>query len=153
MELNLKKISLAMAAIISLTACNQQMSNKEQGAITGGLLGGLLGTQIGKGSGRTAGFIGGTIIGAMIGSNVGERIDEANRKELSKALATLPVNRSHSWIDARYGYQYSVTPIKSFHRGATLCRRYRVSVLINGQVRTAVGRACQHNTNDWHIVD
>lgn len=150
----MKKLTLLTTALsLLVSGCSKPMTNREQGALTGGLLGGLLGTQIGSGSGKNAAIIGGSVVGAMIGANMADRLDETNRHQLSKALTTLPANRSHSWVDHSTGYQYTITPIKSFHRGATLCRRYRVSVIINGRVRHAVGRACQHNTHDWYIVE
>jgi len=150
----MKKLTLVTITLSLLVAgCSKPMTNREQGALTGGLLGGLLGTQIGSGSGKNAAIIGGSVVGAMIGANMADRLDETNQHQLSKALTTLPANRSHSWVDHATGYQYTITPIKSFHRGATLCRRYRVSVTINGHVRHAVGRACQRNTHDWYIVE
>lgn len=149
----MKKLSCLLAIAVVISGCSQPTSNSERGALTGGLLGGLLGTQIGSGSGRSAAIIGGSVIGSMIGANMGEKLDEANRHQLSKALTSLPVNHSHSWVDHASGYQYTITPIKSFHRGASLCRRYRVSVIINGTVKHAIGRACQHNTHDWYVVD
>lgn len=149
----MKRSSIFLAIALILSGCSQPTTNREQGALTGGLLGGLLGTQFGSGSGKTAAIVGGAAIGAMIGSNIGEKLDEANRHQLSKALATLPAKHSHSWVDHHTGYQYTVTPMKSFHRGATLCRRYRVSVIVNGRVRHASGRACQHSQHDWHIVE
>ena len=149
----MKKLSGALALAMLLTSCSQPMTNRERGAVTGGILGGLLGTQIGSGSGRTAAILGGSVIGAMVGASMADSLDENNRHELSRALATLPAHRSHSWVDHSSGYHYTITPIKSFHRGATLCRRYNASVIINGQVRHAVGRACQHSTNNWYIVD
>jgi len=149
----MRKLAGILAATLLLASCSQPMTNREQGAVTGGILGGLLGTQVGSGSGRTAAIFGGSIIGAMVGASMSDNLDEANKHQMSQALSTLPANRSHSWVDHSSGYHYTITPVKTFHRGATLCRRYRVSVMINGRVRHAVGRACQHSTNNWYIVD
>ena len=149
---NFSKLLVGVVLGFQLIGCANMGSNQQVGSVTGGIVGGLLGSNIGGGHGRTAAIIGGSIIGSMIGGNVGESMDQANRIKVAHALETTRLNHSRSWVDAHTGYRYTVVPIKTYHAHGRLCRHYKTSILVNGNLETAKGKACKDEHGDWVIV-
>ena len=136
---------------LQLIGCSNLGQNQQVGSITGGVVGGLLGSQIGGGSGRTAAIIGGSIIGSMIGGNVGYEMDQANRMRVAHALENTRLHHSRTWVDDNTGYRYTVVPNKTYHSHGNLCRSYTTSILVNGEVKQAKGKACRNKSGDWII--
>ena len=135
-----------------LVGCGQPLSNQQVGSVTGGVIGGMIGSRLSN-SNKTATTIGGALIGSMVGAHIGRQADIEAQQEFSHALGTLPLKHTQSWRDQSTGYQYTITPTRTFHRGKRLCRRYKTSVLIDGKLTHAEGRACRDTNGVWHIVD
>ena len=136
-----------------LTSCNSDsISNKDAGAITGGVVGGLLGSTIGKGSGRGVAIAAGAVAGTLIGSNIGESMDEANRVKMSDALENTQSSHSRTWTDPDTKARYTIKPDKSYYKGNDVCRNYKMSVVIDGELQNANGTACRDANGNWQIV-
>ncbi|MBM93767.1 MAG: hypothetical protein CMF51_03355 [Legionellales bacterium] len=149
--MKLSKMMLSALLVFQLSGCANLGDQQQSGAIVGGVLGGLLGSQFGKGSGRTAMAIGGSVVGGLIGTSLGKDMDEMNRMRFARALETTPLERTRSWVDTRTQYRYSVKPLKTYHHQQRLCRKYQSSVLIEGRLHTAQGRACRNAAGHWVI--
>lgn len=145
------KVFLGFTLLLQCSGCANLGDQQQTGALTGGILGGLLGSQLGHGHGRTAAVIGGSVVGSLIGSSLGKDMDEMNRMRFARALETTPVHHTRSWEDRRTGYHYTVQPLKTYHKKGRLCRRYSSSVLIDGRLQTAKGRACRNAHGHWVI--
>ena len=141
-----------IGVVLGLSGCGQPVSNQQVGAVTGGILGGMVGSRLSD-SNKTATTIGGALLGSMVGAQIGRDADIQQQQAFSHALGTLRLNHTQSWQDHHTGYQYTITPTRTFHRGKRLCRRYKTSILIDGKLRHAEGRACRDAHGIWHIVD
>ena len=141
----------AFIAMVGLNGCANMGENQQAGSLTGGIIGGLLGSGMGSRSGRTAAIIGGSVVGSMIGNNIGYEMDQANRIRVARALETTRLNHSRSWVDSHTGYKYTVKPTRTFHQGGSVCREYDTSIIIDGQLQQAKGRACRDANENWVI--
>ncbi len=141
-------ISLAL-----LTGCDTAPSKRDTGAVIGGVAGGVLGSQVGGGKGRTAAIIGGTLLGAMIGGNIGQQMDENDRYRAQQTLETMPDNRTTAWRNPNTGYEYAVTPTRTYESSGTHCREYATEALIGGKRETVYGTACRQPDGTWQAAN
>lgn len=147
----LRKVAY-LSGILIVASCSQQnLSNKDAGAITGGIVGGILGAQFGDGDGQVAAAAAGALIGGMVGSNVGESMDQANREKVAIVLDTSKTNQAHSWVDPDTRAEYTVKPTKTTYKSNTVCRDYTMSVVIDGKLQTANGVACKDAQGNWQV--
>ncbi len=149
---HIRPTAVLAITVLGLVGCGQPMTNQQMGTVTGGVIGGVIGSRLSD-SNKTATTIGGALIGSMVGAHIGRQADIEAQQEFSHALGTLPLKHTQSWRDQGTGYQYTITPTRTFHRGKHLCRRYKTSVLIDGKLTHAEGRACRDANGVWHIVD
>lgn len=152
------KVSTAVILSLSLGACaapGQQggISNQTGGALTGGVLGGLLGSQVGHGDARVAAIVGGTLLGSYMGSRVGASMDETDRMRLANSLESTPTNQSSTWVNPDSNQRYTVVPVETYQNQGRVCRRFKSTVIIDGQRTTAMGRACRDGRGVWHMAN
>jgi surface antigen len=148
-----KVITLTAAAITSaalmITGCtpgNNVPGATAAGAVAGGLAGGLLF------GGSAAGIIGGALVGGIVGNVIGNQMDARDRAYMQNAIIVGPVNRTVVWTNDQTGVVYRVTPTREYYYSGNYCRQYTTRVYINGQWRTAYGRACKWPDGTWRVV-
>ena len=143
---------LAAAASIVLLASCETMTHGDEGEIIGGVVGGVLGSQIGDGSGRTAAIIIGTLAGAMIGRQIGENMDEVDRMKTARALNDSRTGTSTTWVNPDTGYEYTVTPTRTFEASGGPCREFRLDAEVGSSPNEEVyGTACLQADGSWLI--
>lgn len=150
-----KIILVAMlAAALGVSGCATHTGPKENaGMIVGGLLGGVLGHQVGGGKGRTAATALGTLIGASIGGSVGRSMDDMDRMKVGATLETTRTGVTSRWENPDTGYEYAVTPTKTYETAEGPCREYTMDAVIGGKTEQVYGTACRQPDGSWKIVD
>ena len=133
---------LACIAVISMiaTGCTDQ----EVGTVTGSVIGGVIGKEIG-GRDNTAAIIAGTIIGGHIGGKIGQSMGQQSRQNMANTLESGKSNSRSTWVDPDTGYTYSMVPMVSYQSNHKVCRRFNMSVNMNGRYETVQGVACRTN--------
>jgi len=143
---------LVSAVILTLFAGCETMSQAEQGEVIGGVIGGVVGAQIGDGSGQTAAIIIGTLAGAMIGRQIGETMDDVDRMRTARTLNNSRTGQSTSWVNPDTGYEYTVTPTKTFEQSGAPCREFSLNATVGGQAdQELYGTACLQADGSWLI--
>ena len=142
----MRRVCWVIIASFLLSACDQ-LSNQEIGRLSGTVIGAVMGSTVGKGSGRAAAVVGGALIGGQIGEQLGIELDEANSLRMMHALDHTPLQQSHSW--STQGTYYTLTPKSESHQAGRVCRRYSMSVLMEGELKTVQGRACKDASGHW----
>ena len=141
----------ATASIIVLASC-ETMSQADQGEIIGGVVGVVVGAQIGEGHGRTAAIIIGTLAGAMIGRHIGETMDETDRMNTARALNDSRTGTSTTWVNPDTGYEYTVTPTRTYEQSSGPCREFRLDASVGDSPDEEVyGTACLQADGSWLI--
>jgi len=143
---------LVSTVILTLFAGCETMSQAEQGEVIGGVIGGVVGAQIGDGSGQTAAIIIGTLAGAMIGRQIGETMDDVDRMRTARTLNNSRTGQSTSWVNPDTGYEYTVTPTKTFEQSGGPCREFSLNATVGGQAdQELYGTACLQADGSWLI--
>lgn len=144
-------VILIAATMLVATGCatNPDRQNEETGRVIGGILGGVLGSQVGDGDGRTAAIIAGTIIGASIGGSVGRNMDENDRLRAAHSLENNRTGTSTEWRNPDTGYQYQMTPTKTYQTESGPCREYEMQAWIDGRREIVTGTACRQPDGSW----
>lgn len=164
--MKMKFLSLALVAVLSLSACAQSgepnawgMGNKQTvGTAGGALVGGLLGSKMGKGSGQLWATGAGALLGAFAGSSIGKSLDQADmmyhQQAVDKAYGA-PLNQQINWNNPDSGHYGSVTPIREGRQSASgnLCRQYKQTIVVDGRSETAYGTACQNADGSWTLAN
>lgn len=144
-------VSVPVLAACFLIGCASS-THEQQGEIIGGVIGGVLGAQVGDGSGQTVAIIIGTIAGSMIGRHVGESMDDTDRMMTARALNDNRTNQSATWVNPDTGYQYTVTPTRTYEESSGPCREFRLDATVGGQTDQDVyGTACLQADGSWLI--
>jgi len=134
-----------------LIAC-ASTTHEQHGEVIGGVIGGVLGSQVGDGSGQTAAIIIGTIAGAMIGRHVGESMDDTDRMMTARTLNDNRTGQSATWINPDTGYEYTVTPTRTYEESNGPCREFRLDATVGDQDDQDVfGTACLQADGSWLI--
>ncbi len=144
--------ALLVALLLTLSAGCEMMSQSEQGEVIGGVLGGVLGAQVGEGRGQTVAIIVGTLAGAMIGRHVGETMDDVDRSQTARTLNDARTGESTAWINPDTGYEYVVTPTRTFEESGGPCREFRLMATVGDQTGQEVyGTACLQSDGSWLV--
>ena len=147
---NWKLISGA-SAILLVSACTNVPTQQDQGVLIGAIAGGILGNQIGSGSGRALATIAGGLAGAMIGGNIGRHMDEQDQMKTSLALENVRTGVPATWTNPDTGYQYEVTPTKTYESDSGPCREYTMDATIGGKTEQIYGTACRQPDGSWQV--
>ncbi len=71
---------------------------------------------------------------------------------MQNAIIVTPVHETVVWTNEETGVMYRVTPTRVYYYEGRYCREYTSRVYMNGQWRTAYGRACKMPDGSWRIV-
>jgi len=144
--------ALLLALLLTLSAGCETMSQADQGEVIGGVIGGVVGAQVGEGRGRTVAIIVGTLAGAMIGRHVGESMDDVDRMRTARTLNDARTGESTTWINPDTGYEYVVTPTRTFEKSGGPCREFSLSATVGNQTDQEVyGTACLQADGSWLV--
>ena len=142
---------VAFLSAFLVSGC-ETTSHGQQGEILGGVLGGVLGAKVGDGRGRTAAIIVGSIAGAMIGRHMGESMDDTDRMQTAVVLNGARTGEAASWVNPDTGYQYTVTPTRTYEQSGGPCREFRLNATIGNQSDPDVyGTACLQADGSWLV--
>ena len=145
-------MALAASALVFQAGC-ETMTQAEQGEIIGGVIGGVVGAQVGEGSGRDIAIIVGTLAGAMIGRQIGENMDQTDRMYTARTLNEARTGESTTWVNPDSGYEYTVTPTRTFEESGGPCREFRLDATVGDQPDQEVyGTACLQADGSWLLV-
>lgn len=155
--MKIKLLALLVISTLSLSACMENMGNKEMmGSATGAVLGGVAGAQFGKGTGQLVGVGLGALLGTMVGSEFGKSLDKADLAYANQAqqqAAVAPVGQAIAWNNPQTGNSGTITPTRD---GTTntgrYCREYTQTIMVGGQKQSGVGQACRNPDGSWEIV-
>jgi len=145
-------VTAALVTLPALTGC-ETMTHAQQGEVVGGVLGGVLGSQVGEGSGQTAAIIIGTMAGAMIGRQIGQTMDDVDRMKTAQTLNDNRTGQSTTWTNPDTGYEYTVTPTRTYEQSGSPCREFQLDATVGGEPGQEVyGTACLQADGSWKIV-
>lgn len=146
--------SMAVLALLSaslLTAC-ETTTHGQQGEVLGGVIGGVLGSNVGEGRGKTAAIIVGTIAGAMIGRHIGESMDDTDRMKTAMVLNDSRTGKVTTWVNPDTGYEYAVTPTRTYEQSSGPCREFQLDATVGGQANQNIyGTACLQADGSWLV--
>lgn len=112
------------------------------GAVTGGVLGGVI-------SNSPVGVVAGGLIGGTLGYMVGRNMDRQDMYYMQNAVGA---PEPTYWENPRTHVAYDVRPGAYYRSNGMQCRRYMTKIRINGQWRSAWGRACRAPDGSWAIA-
>lgn len=140
------------AMMLTLFSACESMSQSQQGELIGGVVGGVVGSQIGEGHGRTAAIIIGTMAGAMIGRQIGETMDDVDRMRTAQTLNDARTGQSRTWVNPDTGYEYTVTPTRTYEQSDGPCREFSLNATVGNQPGQEVyGNACLQADGSWLV--
>jgi surface antigen len=147
----LRSAALALAVAVNGCATTQQGPHEQAGMVIGGILGGVLGSEWDNhhGSGRTAAIILGTLVGTAVGGAIGRSMDDVDRMKTARTLETVRTGVPSTWRNPDTGYQYSVTPTRTYETSSGPCREYVVDAVIAGRTEKVYGTACRQADGSW----
>lgn len=146
-------LALCTAAFLLLGGCTTAPTREEQGVVIGAIVGGILGHQVGGGSGQTLATIVGTFAGAAIGGSIGRSMDESDQMKAAAALETVRTDVPTSWTNPDTGYDYTLTPTRTYDSGSGPCREYVLDAEIGGETEQIYGTACRQDDGSWKIMN
>jgi surface antigen len=145
--------AFVVALLLTLSVGCESMGQAEQAEVIGGVIGGVVGAQVGEGRGRTVAIIVGTLAGAMIGRQVGENMEEADRMQTARSLNDSRTGEATTWVNPDTGYEYTVTPTRTFEESGGPCREFRLDATVGDQPDQEVyGTACLQADGSWLLV-
>jgi surface antigen len=146
------QLVLVATMILTLSAGCETMTHAEQGEVIGGVVGGVVGAQVGEGSGQTVAIIIGTLAGAMIGRHIGETMDDVDRMQTARTLNDARTGQSTTWVNPDTGYEYTVTPTRTFEESGGPCREFTLNATVGGEPDQEVyGTACLQADGSWLV--
>lgn len=146
--------AIMIATALALSGCATDTGPKENvGMVVGGILGGVLGHQVGSGTGRDVATVVGTLVGASVGGSVGRSMDDVDRMKVGHTLETTRTGVTSRWENPDSGYEYAVTPTRTYETSEGPCREYTMDAQIGGQTEQVYGTACRQPDGSWRIVE
>ncbi|HJN38473.1 MAG TPA: RT0821/Lpp0805 family surface protein [Gammaproteobacteria bacterium] len=140
----MKKSLWVLIPCLLAGGCTEQgVSNEDFGRLTGSILGGVVGKEIGGDS--TGAIIAGSIIGGHIGGQIGKSMSQQSARNVAHSLETSKSGHKSTWVDPDSGYTYVLVPKKSYQSNHRVCRKFTMSVNMNGRYETTHGVACRQN--------
>ena len=126
-----------------------------QGAIAGAIVGGALGYEvIGSGSGQLVGLVVGAAAGSGAGYVLADRLTQLDLRSMNKStyegLSSRPTGETVAWDNPDSGNSGEITPLRTFlSNDGKLCRDYRRTVNVAGEVQHTNHTACRTGQGDW----
>ncbi|WP_425403070.1 RT0821/Lpp0805 family surface protein [Hwanghaeella sp.] len=125
------------------------------GAIAGAIVGGALGYEvIGSGSGQLVGLVVGAAVGSGAGYVLADRLTQLDLRTMNKStyegLTERPTGETVAWNNPDSGNSGEITPLRTFlSNDGKLCRDYRRTVNVAGEVQHTTHTACRNGRGDW----
>lgn len=151
--MNTKIIVFFVILSLWLTACQQNPTKQDTGAVIGGVAGGILGSQVGGGRGRDIAIVAGTLLGAALGGSIGQSMDKSDELQAQSALERSRDNQSVAWTNPNTNVEYEVVPTRTYRNAGTDCREFATTAVINGERNTVYGTACRQPDGSWKTVE
>ena len=142
------QITVLSLSFMMLTGCDN-INKQDIGMVTGGVAGGLIGSQFGNGTGQLIAIGAGTLAGALIGGAIGKNMDAKDQMKAEQALEKAPTGQSVSWQNPDSGKEYTVKPIRTYHKKNQPCREYTMTANVAGKMQTVYGTACRQADGSW----
>ncbi len=143
---------LTTILIIGLAACTTTPTQEQQGMVIGGVIGAVIGSTVGGGRGQVIATAVGTLIGAIAGGSIGRRLDELDRLKTGHTLETVRTGVSSEWVNPDTGYEYTVTPTRTFESDSGMpCREFTIDADIGGKTEQVYGTACRQADGSWKM--
>ena len=145
----IKQISIILALLLPLTACQDGGMNKQgAGTALGAVAGGVIGSAFGKGDGQFAAILLGAAAGAFIGNSIGASLDKADQAYYTKSgmstFESTPSGHTTNWKNPDSGNHGSFTPTKTYQSSSRqYCREF---------TQKGYGTACRNPDGTWKIV-
>ncbi len=146
-------LGLIACAGLLLPGCKTVPTQEDQGVLIGAIIGGIVGHQVGGGSGQVLATMVGTVAGAAIGGNVGRSMDDRDRLKAAYALESVRTDVPTQWVNPDTGYEYVLTPTRTFDGNEGPCREYTLDAEIGGRTEQVYGIACRQPDGSWQIAD
>ena len=146
-----KSLNILIAAVLfsSLTGC---ATKEEAGALAGAATGAAVGSTIGSGRGKILAIWLGAVVGSQIGATVGRYMDEQDRIRTSTILEYNRTNQPSSWVNPDTGYDYTVTPTRTYTVAEGPCREFTMDAQVGGKTQQIYGTACRQADGSWKII-
>ena len=146
-----KIITLVIVGLltISLSGC---ATKEEAGTLTGAAVGAAVGSTLGSGRGSVLAIWLGAIVGAQIGQTVGRHMDEQDRIRTSMILENNRSNQATTWHNPDTGYNYTVTPTRTYEVAEGPCREFTTNAVIGGKTEQIYGTACRQSDGSWKVI-
>jgi surface antigen len=130
---------------ISSGRCNREVV----GTVVGGIVGGVIGNKLVHDRDKKLGTAAGVIIGAIVGNQIGRNMDDADANCTNQTLERAPDGQVVHWKNPDTGYQYAVTPYKSYQRDdGRYCRDY-TTVVQSSKTNQYRQTACRSDQGLW----
>lgn len=134
---------------ITLGGC---ATREEAGTLTGAAVGAAVGSTFGGGRGRALAIWLGAVVGAHIGQTVGRYMDEQDRIRTSMILENNRTSQATSWRNPDTGYDYTVTPTRTYEVAEGPCREFTMDAIVGGKKQQVYGTACRQADGSWKII-
>jgi surface antigen len=151
--MKLQILITSMFFLIAILAGCATGPKEEVGMVIGGVVGGVLGHQVADGRVRTAATILGAVAGGAIGASIGRTMDDVDRMKMAATLETTRTGVSTTWRNPDTGYDYRMTPTRTYETARGPCREYTMDAMIGGRTEQVYGTACRQPDGSWRIVD
>ena len=146
-----------------LSACSgaDQGTNEKIGATTGTVLGAVLGAKIGgsfdDSTGKILGASLGAIFGSVLGREIAKTLSEADLKRADDAaqdtMETADTGQTVTWSNPDSGNSGTYKPTSDAQQvDGEDCRDFESTVIIDGEEKSATGRACRQLDGSWKII-
>ena len=144
-------VAVGVLAVVVLTLLVSACASRQQtGAVVGAGAGAATGAAISDG--HPVITLLGAVLGAAVGSEVGRAMDGYDRQRIAFALEG---NRTHQptvWENPDTGYQYRVTPTRTYYDQRRPCREFAMHAQIDGRWERVYGVACRRGDGRWEMV-
>lgn len=126
-----------------------------QGAIAGAIVGGAVGFEVfGSGGGQLIGLAVGAAAGAGGGFILADHLTQLDLRSMNKStyegLSSKPTGETVTWNNPDSGNSGEITPLRTFlSNDGKLCRDYRRTVNVAGEVQHTTHTACRTGRGDW----
>ena len=79
-------------------------------------------------------------------------MDDVDRLKAQRTLEGTPTGQTTSWRNPDSGYQYEVTPTRTYQEQGRPCREYTTEAWIDGKRETIRGTACREPDGSWRAI-
>jgi surface antigen len=146
--------TLAILAILSLSACTnmqvQRGKNGQVGGVGGAASGAIIGQAIGH---NTEATLIGAAIGGLLGYVVGNEMDKNDLRELNQVYERGRSGQPKSWVNPDTGNRYTVVPQPAYTNSNNhqVCRQAKINAWVNGKADVVYTTACRDGYGHWQI--